>query len=339
LTYHSNLVYTVTRKLNIFGRLLVITLNMDLAKGLAVLGDKLATLADRNPVDSPSFHQADQPSPEAYQQAIRELTTANLRLRQLDKAKDEFISIASHELRNPMAIIKGNISMILTGDAGEVNKETRDLLTDVVVAVERQIRLVNELLDISRIEAGVINFNLNPAIQVEQVADLLATSLRGVAKNQNIEIGIRQPEKPLPAVQADHDKLSQVLINLVTNAMKFTKKGLIAFDFKQSGDYVVTCVTDTGTGIPNEQKELLFKKFSKPASSGVGTISAGSGLGLYISKKYIERQGGDIWLEKSEPGMGSTFCFSLPVSGSAKAAEVGREIKSLQPLKEVHYKP
>lgn len=311
---------------------------MSLKKGLAVLGDKLAALADRNPVGQSAFHQADQPSLEAYQQAIRELTTANLRLRQLDKAKDEFISIASHELRNPMAIIKGNISMILTGDAGEINKEARDLLTDVIVAVERQIRLVNELLDISRIEAGVINFNLNPAIQVEQVAQLLATSLREVAKNQNIEMGVRQPEKPLPAVQADHDKLSQVLINLVTNAMKFTKKGAITFDFKQRGDYVVTCVTDTGTGIPTEQKELLFKKFSKPASSGVGTISAGSGLGLYISKKYIERQGGDIWLEKSEPEVGSTFCFSLPVSGSAKAAEVEREIKSLQPLKQVHYK-
>ena len=301
------------------------------------MGDKLAALTDRSPGDHPDFHQADQPSPEAYRQAIRELTAANLRLRQLDKAKDEFISIASHELRNPMAIIKGNISMVLTGDAGEVNKEVKDLLTDVIVAVERQIRLVNELLDISRIEAGVINFNLNPVIQVEQVADLLATSLRGVAKNQNIEIVVKQPEKPLPAVQADHDKLSQVLINLVTNAMKFTKKGSVTFDFKQGGDCVVACVTDTGDGIPDEQKELLFKKFSKPASESVGTISAGSGLGLYISKKYIERQGGDIWLEKSQPGVGSTFCFSLPISGSTKAAEVQREIQSLQPLKELHY--
>jgi signal transduction histidine kinase len=313
---------------------------MSLQKEQPVPSAKSIALTDQMPVGNSAFHQTESPpSSGAYQKAIRELTAANLRLRQLDKAKDEFISIASHELRNPMAIIKGNISMLLTGDAGDINKEVRDMLTDIVVAVERQIRLVNELLDISRIEAGVINFNLNPAVQVEQVADLLATSLRGVAENQNIEIKITQPTKPLPPIQADHDKLSQVLINLVTNAMKFTKKGSITLDFKQKGDYVVTCVSDTGIGIPSEQKELLFKKFSKPASSSVGTISAGSGLGLYISKKYIERQGGDIWLEKSQPGVGSTFCFSLPVSGSEKASVVEGEIKSLQPLKQMHYKP
>src|SRR3989304_2618366 len=145
------------------------------------------------------------PTAEAYQQAIRELPHANLRLRQVDKAKDEFISIASPELRNPMAIIKGNISMILTGDAGDVNPEAKDILTDVMIAFERQIRLVNELLDTSRIEAGVINFNLHPSIQMDQLAQLLVNSLKSVASNQTIEIKVDPPEKPLPAVQADHD--------------------------------------------------------------------------------------------------------------------------------------
>ena len=278
------------------------------------------------------------PTAEAYQQAIRELTHANLRLRQLDKAKDEFISIASHELRNTMAIIKGNISMILTGDAGDVNPEAKDILTDVMIAVERQIRLVNELLDTSRIEAGVINFNLHPSIQMDQLAQLLVNSLKSVASNQTIEIKVDPPEKPLPAVQADHDKISQVLINLVTNAMKFTKKGIIEIQTKQKGDYVETCVTDTGSGIPKDQQDLLFKKFSKPSSPTPGTISAGSGLGLYISKKYIEKQGGDIWLERSEAGVGSTFCFSLPISTSSRAKQIAEEIKSLQSIKDVHFK-
>jgi len=313
---------------------------MDPKKELATTSNKTPKLSGQVlSGEGTSFHQAAQPSAESYQRAIRELTAANLRLRQLDKAKDEFISIASHELRNPMSIIKGNISMILAGDVGEVNSETRDLLTDVTVAVERQIRLVNELLDISRIEAGVINFNLNPSINIDQVAELLVTSLKEVASSQNLEIKLENPTKPLPVVQADHDKISQVLINLVTNAMKFTKKGSITISFKQKDDYVVTCVTDTGAGIPEEQKDLLFKKFSKPSSTSVGTISTGSGLGLYISKKYIERQGGDIWLETSKLGVGSTFCFSLPIAGSPKAGEVEREIKSLQPIKEVHFKP
>ncbi|OGY26520.1 MAG: hypothetical protein A2Z11_00870 [Candidatus Woykebacteria bacterium RBG_16_43_9] len=278
------------------------------------------------------------PTPEAYQKAIRELTHANLRLRQLDKAKDEFISIASHELRNPMAIIKGNISIILAGDAGDVNAEVRDVLTDMMIAVERQIRLVNELLDISRIEAGVINFNLHPSIQMDQVANLLANSLKSVAGNQNIELKANMPEKPLPPVQADHDKVSQVLINLVSNAMKFTSIGLVTIEVKQKDDFVITCVTDTGAGIPESQRSELFKKFSKATAPSPGTISAGSGLGLYISEKYIEKQGGDIWLERSEPREGSTFCFSLPISGSKKAKEIEEEIKSLQPIKDIHFK-
>ena len=310
---------------------------MGLKKGLKFSSAKSTALTESVSAGNPIFRQPAQPSAEAYQQAIRELTAANLRLRQLDKAKDEFISIASHELRNPMAIIKGNISMILTGDAGEITKEVRDILTDIIVAVERQIRLVNELLDISRIEAGVINFRLNPALHIEEIASLLVTSLKGIAKGQNVELVINRPTAPLPAVQADQDKVSQVLINLVTNAMRATQHGSIALGFQQKGDHIVTSVTDTGVGIPAEQKELLFKKFSKPASSSVGTISSGSGLGLYISKKYIERQGGDIWLEKSSPGAGSIFCFSLPVAGSEAAKEVTKEIESLEPLKEVHY--
>lgn len=284
------------------------------------------------------IHREIKPSSAAYQRAIRELTHANLRLRQLDKAKDEFISIASHELRNPMAIIKGNISMVLGGDSGEVNTEIRDVLTDMMIAVERQIRLVNELLDISRIEAGVINFNLQPSIQIEQVAQLLINSLQSVANNQNIELKIQVPEKPLPTVQADHDKISQVLINLVTNAMKFTSMGVITTQVKQEGDFVQICIIDTGTGIHEKQKSLLFKKFSKATAPTSGTMSAGSGLGLYISKKYIEKQGGDIWLEKSEPGTGSSFCFTLPISGSKKAKEIAEDIKSLQPIKDIHFK-
>jgi signal transduction histidine kinase len=223
--------------------------------------------------------------------------------------------------------------MILSGDSGEVNEDVRDVLTDVLVAVERQIRLVNELLDISKIEAGAMNFRLSDAIQIDQVAQLLVTSMETVAREQNIEIKMRLPKEPLPPVQADHDKISQVLINLVTNAVKFTQEGAVEISFNQKKDFVIVCVTDTGTGIPQKQRGLLFRKFSKPTASSVGTISAGSGLGLYISKKFVERQGGDIWLEKSDPGTGSTFCFSLPISHSKKAKEVKESVSPLQTLK------
>jgi len=292
---------------------------------------------DQTPLkDETIYNKRIENTPEAYKKAIRELTHLYLRLRQLDKAKDEFISIASHELRNPMAIIKGNISMILAGDAGLVNNEVKDILTDVFVAVERQIRLVNELLDISRIEAGTMYFNLKEAVNVIQLSDLLVNSLKGVVQMRPVIIKVEKPLKELPTVQADQDKVSQVLINLVTNALKFTSKGSVIMSFYKNGDSVVTCVKDSGQGIPEEQKELLFRKFSKPASASVGTITAGSGLGLYISKKYIEHLGGQVWLESSKLGEGSTFCFSLPITGSSKAKEVAEEIKSLQSLKALH---
>lgn len=275
--------------------------------------------------------------PEAYNSAIRELTHLNLRLRHLDKAKDEFISIASHELRNPMAIIKGTLSMILAGDDGEITPEVRDDLTDLMVVVERQIRLVNELLDISRIEAGVIFFNLLPEMDIVNVANLLADSLNTVARQNDVKVTVEKKEN-LPKVQGDQDKISQVLINLVTNALKFTSNGAIDISFYQKENFVVTAVTDTGVGMPKTTQEQLFKKFTKPGDPTVGTMSAGSGLGLYISKKFIEHLGGELWLEKSELGQGSTFSFSLPISGRPEARKVAEEVVALQTLKAVHFK-
>jgi len=277
------------------------------------------------------------PTIEDYNRAIRELTHANVRLHQLDKAKDEFISIASHELRNPMAIIKGTISMILAGDDGEINADVKDDLKDVMVVVERQIRLVNELLDISRIEAGVIYFNILPELDIVNVAHLLEASLNLVADQNEVKIVVVDSPN-IPKVQGDQDKISQVLINLVTNALKFTKNGTITISFKQEGNFVVTSVIDTGTGMQEAKKEELFKKFTKPADPTVATMSAGSGLGLYISKKFIEHHGGKLWLESSEPGKGSIFCFSIPIAHSPEAKKVVENIAIIQNLREVHLK-
>ncbi len=287
---------------------------------------------EKNPNSNPA-----PPTPEAYNQAIRELTHANLRLHQLDKAKDEFISIASHELRNPMAILKGTISMILAGDDGDINDEVRDDLKDVMVVVGRQIRMVNELLDISRIEAGVIYFNLLPELDIVNVAHLLEASLNLVADQNGVRIVVVD-SPDIPKVQGDQDKISQVLINLVTNALKFTEQGSITISFKREGEFVVISVTDTGTGMPEEKKEELFKKFTKPADPTVATMSTGSGLGLYISKKFIEHHGGKLWLDRSEPGKGSTFCLSLPISASAAAKKVAEDTAVLQNLKQVYFK-
>jgi len=271
-----------------------------------------------------------QPNAEAYNKAIRELTDLSLKLRRLDKAKDEFISIASHELRNPMAIIKGTLSMILDGDEGEINEKIKKDLQEVMLVVEREIRLVNELLDVSRIESGVIYFNLVDNLNVINLANLLADSLNRYGVSHGVKIIVK--ESSLPPVQGDQDKVSQILINLVTNALKFTKEGTIIVSFEVKGDFLETNVTDTGSGMPEETKKELFQKFTKPGDPTVGTMSAGSGLGLYICKKYVQHLGGELWLKESTLGKGSTFSFTLPISNSPTAKKVAEEVSHLQGL-------
>lgn len=243
----------------------------------------------------------------------------------LDFVKDEFISIISHELRTPMSTIKGYLDMLLAGDAGSVSPEIRDVLTEMLLAVEREIRLVNGMLDIGRLEAGKMSFLLKEYVDVEQQARLLIQSLIRSASEKKISLTLDSPKESLPKIQADTDKLVQVLINLVGNALKFTEQGSISVSFYKEDDYVITCVTDTGPGIPTDKQNHIFEKFSQ-ASTKKTRISGGSGLGLYISKIIIEKMGGKIWLEQSKPEIGSKFCFSLPVSGSSKAKEIYTEL-------------
>lgn len=243
----------------------------------------------------------------------------------MEDVKDEFISIVSHELRTPMSTIKGYINMLLAGDAGPVSPKVRDILTEMLLAIEREIRLVNGMLDISRLEAGRMEFNLKQDVDVVEQARLLIQSLVRSASEKKLSLILETPTKPLPNVQADTDKLIQVLINLVGNALKFTKRGSIVVSFEGQGNLVVTCVTDTGPGIPVEKQPHIFEKFSQ-ASTQDSRVSGGSGLGLYISKINIEKMGGKIWLAESRK-QGSKFCFSLPASGSPEAKEVVDRLK------------
>ena len=252
---------------------------------------------------------------------------------EMDLVKDEFISIVSHELRTPMSTLKGYLDMLLAGDAGPLKPPVRDILTEMLLAIEREIRLINGMLDISRLEAGKMSFTLRESVDVVGQARLLIQSLIRSASEKKLSLILEAPPESLPNVQADTDKLIQVLINLVGNAMKFTKKGSISVRFYKEGDFVITCVTDTGPGIPLNKQGHIFEKFSQ-ASTSKTRVSGGSGLGLYISKIIIERMGGKIWLEDSKPNFGSKFCFSLPISGSSRAKEVSNKINSEEKIHE-----
>jgi signal transduction histidine kinase len=250
----------------------------------------------------------------------------NQKVSKLDDVKDEFISIVSHELRTPMSTIKGYLNMLLAGDAGPVSPQVRDILTEMLLAIEREIRLVNGMLDISRLEAGRMQFVIREDVDIVEQARLLLQSLIRAASEKKLSLIFEAPTQPLPKVQADTDKLVQVLINLVGNAMKFTKKGSITVSFSKEGDFIKTCVADSGPGIPSDKREHLFEKFSQ-ASTKETRVSGGSGLGLYISKVIIEKMGGRIWLAESSPDMGSKFCFSLPISDTPSAKEVAKELR------------
>ncbi len=251
----------------------------------------------------------------------------------MESVKNEFISIVSHELRTPMSTIKGYINMLLAEDAGPINPEVKEILTEMLLAIEREIRLVNGMLDIGRLESGKLPFILRDNIDVVEQSRLLLHSLKRAASEKNLSLVLETPTEILPKVQADSDKVIQVLINLVGNAMKFTKKGSITVSFSKDEYFVKTCVTDTGPGIPPDKQPHLFEKFSQ-ASTKKTRVSGGSGLGLYISKIIIEKMGGEIALKKSEANVGSKFCFSLPISGGLKADEVANKLKREEELHE-----
>lgn len=247
------------------------------------------------------------------------LQLANEKLHQLDSLKDEFVSIASHELRTPMGAIKSLVSMILEGDYGPISDSLREPLQDINVSVDRLVNLVNNMLNISRIEQGRMKFSFmdfDALALVEQVIN----SLEPLAKARGISLTFGQVETD--SIQVDQDKLVQILDNLVGNALKFTDAGgAITVVMSKDVDKISVHVSDTGAGISEADQRTLFGKFKQISSQQKGK-PAGSGLGLYISRELARKMGGDLWIEQSEPNKGSTFTVSFPISGTALAKQV-----------------
>lgn len=243
-------------------------------------------------------------------QLYSDLKLANQQLQDLDKLKDEFVSLASHELRTPMTAIRGSLTTILDGYAGEISKEAREFLTAANTENDRLIRLVNNLLNISRIEAGRFQFTMQPTDLDALVAEVV-NNLQMAAKDKNITLSYER-DGTIPKVIADGDKIKEVFINLIGNAVKFTHKGGVTVGLSKHQGIVICSVADTGSGIAKEDQDLLFKKFSQ-VQGDYAKQSGGTGLGLYICKQIVEGHHGKIWLE-STLGVGSTFFFSLPIS-------------------------
>lgn len=246
--------------------------------------------------------------------ATSDLEKANIRLKQLDKLKDDFVSIASHELRTPMTAIRSYAWMALHRSDVPLSKNLEKYLARILLSTERAINLVNDMLNVSRIEAGRIEINPSAVDLISLIKDIVDETYYSKSQEKNIQFAVL--EKPIPKVFADPEKLRQVFLNLVGNALKFTPNGgKIIFDFFTDGKVVEISVSDTGVGISKDDLSKLFHKFARLDSSYTATAaSGGSGLGLYISKNLVELMHGKIRVRSEGMGKGTTFTVTMSVA-------------------------
>ncbi|MDE3018694.1 MAG: HAMP domain-containing histidine kinase, partial [Nitrospirota bacterium] len=217
--------------------------------------------------------------------------------------------------RTPMTSIKGYVENLLDGINGPLNPRQAQSLERVKCNADRLTRMTNELLDLSRIEAGLTDLHLAPLRVPELVAEVW-DSAQAFAQPKSIALR-QQYDNALPPVIADRDKVQQILTNLLHNAVKFTpQQGSIVVEATTLNQYVLVCVTDSGCGIPEQELVRVFEKFYRGPSAPIE--ARGAGLGLSITKSLVELHGGKIWAT-SNPGQGSQFAFTLPIETPAKS--------------------
>ncbi len=269
----------------------------------------------------------------------KQLQEANEKLKSMDLLKDEFVSVASHELRTPMTAIRSYAWMALHRSDVPLSQKLEKYLVRILMSAERLIGLVNDMLNISRIESGKIEITPEKVDIIALSKDVVDEAYYSKGLEKNIHISVL--EEKMPPVFADPAKLRQVMLNIIGNAVKFVPEGgQIAVSFFTDGKMVEISIKDTGPGISKEDLSKLFKKFSRLENSYTALASSGgTGLGLYISRNLIELMHGKVWASSEGLGKGTTFTFSLPVAtenillhaDQFKVAAKG-EARSLEPV-------
>ena len=265
-----------------------------------------------------------------------QLAFANTRLKELDKLKDDFVSVASHELRTPMTAIKSYLWMGLnkygklptqaksdlkSNGQTKLPEDLQKYMSRAYISVERLINLVNDMLNISRIESGRIALRLTD-VDLVQLANDVIDEVKAKAAEKDIKLKLNV--HIYPKVLADPDKIHEVYLNLIGNALKFTPTGgTVTVDFKEKLPFIYVSITDTGVGIHKEDISRLFTKFGRLDNSYVASASSGgTGLGLFISKSLVEIHKGTILATSEGENRGTTFTFSLPIIGTEIATKL-----------------
>jgi PAS domain S-box-containing protein len=248
----------------------------------------------------------------------RELELKVVDLEEVTRMKSDFLSLTSHELRTPLTPMQAQLQMLQEGYMGKMNEKQEDSIEVILRNLTRLDRLINDILDISRIEAGRIKMSFESMSINDAVKEAIKMQ-EPFAKKKDITIRARLTE--LPTIIGDAERLRQVISNLLNNAIKFSKKSAdVVVETRRVGEDVLFCIRDYGIGISKEDKEKLFKPFSQIDTS-MGREHGGTGLGLAIAKGIIQAHNGKIWVE-SELGKGSTFYFSIPIKQKITEKEV-----------------
>lgn len=277
-----------------------------------------------------------QKTTKSLRETTHQLEGANKQLKDLDKAKSEFLSIASHQLYTPLTALRGYLSMLIDGDYGHVANDQKPVIDILNKSATRLIGLIKNLLDITRIEAGRLELNLE-SVDLVTMAREMVQDLMPNAVNKGLTLKFDDPPQPVSHVIADQQRIRQVTLNFIDNSIKYTDTGFIEVKVEQANDEVVFSVSDTGKGITADEIDKLFTKFTR-VGGAARYHTEGTGLGLYVARQIVREHHGEVEVTSPGTGKGSTFTMRLPIEGSAKSLKLGEkavvEIKAAEVQKE-----
>jgi signal transduction histidine kinase len=253
---------------------------------------------------------------EESKQSEETLRRLNKQLEEANRHKSEFLANMSHELRSPLNAILGASELLGDELFGPLNQKQAEYIQDIHQCGNHLLSLINDVLDLSKVEAGKLDLDLN-FLRLHSLMGSSATIVRERAASKSLEFQVVPPAEDI-VFEADERKIKQIIYNLLSNAVKFTpEQGKVTFSARREGNAVVFVVEDTGPGVAREWQERIFEEFVQAPGSREGT-----GLGLAVSKKLVELHGGCIWLE-SQVGQGSRFFFTIPIREEAAARSQG----------------
>lgn len=314
--YHATYIWEIVKKLPIKSAIAIKLIARRRIVGMMIVGfpAHVSELSDKQKVAAERISESigvaidNKLLYDENQMVMKRLLNTNRKLRELDETKDEFISMASHQLRTPLTSVKGYMSMVMEGDAGKLNKRQQNLLNQAFVSSQRMVYLIADLLNVSRLKTGKFIIDAQPADLSEMIEGEIA-QLRETAKLKKIEMKYDRPKK-FPRLMLDETKVRQVIMNFIDNSIYYTPPGgHINVGVQEDDGHVYFTVKDDGLGVPKEDQKHLFTKFYR-ASNARNARPDGTGLGLFMAKKVVDAQGGNILFESTE-GKGSLFGFSF----------------------------